>query len=137
MKSSTTFGLCGLAIAALGAAGVATAQGDGTPTRQQQRAASLLEGKIAGEPQQCIQLRRIANTTVVDESTVLYRVNSRELYRAGFDTPCPGLDDDTTLITDTNSTQLCVGDQVRVIENPTGRERSFCAISSFTPYTAP
>lgn len=137
MKNTVKIGICALATAGLGAGAVAMASGEGTPTRQQIRAESLLEGKVAGEPQQCIQLRRIRHTTVVDESTILYRVNSRELYRASFDVPCGGLDNDTTLITDTNSTQLCTGDQVRVVENPTGRDLSTCAISSFTPFSAP
>ncbi len=137
MKKRATIAIAGLAMAGLGAGAVAMSASDGTPTREQVRAAAMLEGKVPGEPQQCIQLRDIRNTTVVDESTILYQVNTRELYRADFDVPCGGLDNSTTLVTDTNSTQLCTGDQVRVLENPTGRERAFCAISRFTPYRTP
>ncbi len=136
MKKSIAFGICALAGASFGASAFAMA-GDGErPTREQQRAERLLEGKTAGPAQQCIEPRRINNTTIVDESTVLYRVNSELLYRTQFAVPCSGLDNDSTLITDVNSTQLCAGDQVRVVENPTGRDLAMCALGEFVPYRA-
>lgn len=105
-------------------------------TRDEVRGMAMLEGKTPGAPQQCVQTERLNGSFVPDEGTILYRVNSQLIYRTEVDPPCPFLDEDRAIITRTNVTQLCEGDQFEVVDPRYGTEYGRCSFGAFVPYSA-
>lgn len=92
----------------------------------------LLAGKAPGPAERCIPRR--LQSTVIDDSTILYRENMSTVYRTEIPGGCPGLDHDRTIVTRSNSTQLCVGDQIHVVDTQTGVDYGTCALGEFVPY---
>ena len=75
----------------------------------------LLAGRVAGTPVNCLNLRDIQGSQIIDKTAIVYRVGNK-LY---VNRPRGGayqLDDDDILVTKTIGTQLCRIDIVRLVE---------------------
>lgn len=98
--------------------------------------AKLLDGRVAGKPVNCISLRDIQSSEIIDDTAIVYRAG-RTLYvnrpRAGADS----LDGNDILLTRTYTGNLCSIDTVDLLDRTTQFQRGFVSLDMFVPYTKP
>lgn len=120
-----------LAIAALASATPALANDGNSPDAELAR---LLEGRVAGEPVNCISLNSVTSSTVIEGKAIVYQIGTK-LYvnepRSGADR----LDDDDVLLTRNYGSQLCRIDSVQLIDRNSRFVRGFVVLDRFVPYT--
>lgn len=118
----------------------ACAGGSEPPRLTEKQAARLeaaLDGKVAGEPVNCVSRYPGSSLTAVSESVLLYRVSGRLIYRNDLIGSCTGLGRGDTLIIKPTGSQYCRGDIARSADLVTGSISGGCALGSFTPYRTP
>jgi hypothetical protein len=97
------------------------------------RMARALEGRVAGEPVNCISLRNIRSSQIIDDTAILYDAGGT-IYvnrpRAGRES----LDRDDILVTKTFSSQLCSIDVVHLYDSTSRFQRGFVSLGDFVPY---
>ena len=97
------------------------------------RLAKALEGRVAGEPVDCIQLSRVHSTQIIDHTAIIYDAGST-LYvnrpRAGLES----LDRWDTMVTKSFSPQLCSVDVVRLLDTGSRFENGTVFLGEFVPY---
>lgn len=95
--------------------------------------AKALEGRVAGEPVDCINLRNVRSTEIVDRTAILYDTG-RTVYvnrpRGGADS----LDRWDALVTRNYDSRLCSIDTVRLYDTGSRFERGFVFLGDFVPY---
>lgn len=97
--------------------------------------AKLLDGRVAGEPQDCIHLPSVRSSRIIDRTAIIYEAGST-LYvnrpRSGAHT----LDDDDVLVTDLkgSGSQLCSIDVVRLHDRSSFFYSGFVSLGDFVPY---
>ncbi len=100
------------------------------------RLSRALEGRIAGEPVDCIQLRGIRSSRIIDKTAIIYDAGST-LYvnrpRAGRES----LDQWDTLVTKTHSSQLCSIDVVQLYDSGARMQTGLVFLGDFVPYRKP
>ncbi len=98
--------------------------------------ARMLEGRVAGEPVNCISFRDIRSTEIVDDTAIVYRVG-RTLYvnrpRGG----AGSLDRDDVLVTRTTQSRLCSIDVVHLYDSASRIQSGFVSLGEFVPYERP
>jgi hypothetical protein len=94
--------------------------------------ASMLEGRVAGEPQSCIPAWRGTNLKVIDNTAVVYDAGNT-IYVARPTEP-QSLDSDDILVIKRTGTQLCKHDVIRTIDR-TGFMTGVIFLGDFVPYT--
>lgn len=89
--------------------------------------------KAIGEPQTCIPVRRIKETTVHDDYTIDFELNGGKIYRNTLSARCGGLDYEEAFTYSTSLTQLCRADIITVISTtgPGIQPRGSCGLNSF------
>jgi hypothetical protein len=105
-------------------------------SRGEAKLAKALEGRVAGTPVDCIQLRDIRSSRIIDGTAILYDTGST-LY---LNRPASGaswLDDNDVLVTDTHSSQLCSIDVVRLFDSASRTPDGSVGLGNFIPYTKP
>lgn len=115
----------------------ACAGGDQPARLTEKQAAELekaLSGKVAGEPVSCVFHQPGAALTAISNSVLLYRVNSRLVYRNDLIGSCSGLARGDTLVVETRGSQYCRGDIAHSADLTIGMVTGGCALGSFTPY---
>jgi len=93
----------------------------------------LLEGRVAGEPQDCLPLTSISSSQVIDKTAIVYRVGSTlwvNRPRGGANS----LDDDDILVTKTSGSQLCSIDTVELRDRSSHMYSGFVSLGEFVPY---
>ena len=116
-----------------------TAKADRAAAAQARYDAKLskaLEGRVAGEPVRCIDMRSIRSSTIIDKTAIIYEVGNK-LY---LNRPAGGassLDSDDVLVTKTSSSQLCDIDIVRLIDRTNHFPTGFVNLGKFVPYSKP
>ncbi|AJA10637.1 hypothetical protein SKP52_18840 [Sphingopyxis fribergensis] len=119
-----------LAAAALAAAPAATAREKLAPEDQ---LAKLLEGRVAGEPQDCISLSTARSSQIIEKTAIVYKVGSTYWVnrpRGGAES----LDDDDILVTKTTGSQLCSIDAVELRDRTSHFYAGFVSLGKFVPY---
>ena len=119
-----------LAATALAAAPGAAAKEKLAP---EQQLAKLLDGRVAGEPKDCISLPTIDSSQIIDKTAIVYRDGSTlwvNRPRSGADS----LDDDDVLVTKTTGSQLCSIDTVQLHDRSSHFWRGFVSLGEFVPY---
>ena len=113
-------------------AGMAEARTRLTP---EQQLAKILDGRVAGRPVNCINLRNMQSTQIVDKTAIVYR-DGRTLYvnRPAY---ADSLNDNDILVTRTYSSNLCSIDTVDLVDRGARFQRGFVSLSEFVPYTKP
>ena len=95
--------------------------------------AKLLEGRVAGEPQNCIPLTAISSSQIIDKTAIVYKVGSTYWVnrpRGGAES----LDDDDILVTKTTGSQLCSIDPVELRDRTSHFYSGFVSLGKFVPY---
>jgi hypothetical protein len=90
------------------------------------RLARAVDGRIAGEPVDCISLHTVRSSRVIDAGHTIY-VNRP---RAGAE----ALDSYDTLVTRTHGSRLCSIDRVEMLDGSTYRIRQPIFLGEFIPY---
>jgi len=119
-----------LAAAATLAAPAAFAKDTRTPKQQLEK---LLEGRVAGTPQDCINLAATNSSQVIDKTAIVYRVGNTlwvNRPRGGADQ----LGDDDILVTKTTSSRLCSIDTVELHDRTSHMYSGFVSLGEFVPY---
>ena len=95
--------------------------------------ARALEGRVAGEPVNCIDLHRVRSSRVIEHTAILYDAGS-VIYvnrpRNGADQ----LNRFDTLVTRTPSTQLCSVDVVHTVDLSSNTFTGSVFLDEFVPY---
>jgi hypothetical protein len=112
-----------LAVLTLGATAGMSAKKEPAPVR------------AVGEPVNCVSLRNIRSTNVVDANTIDFKMNGGKTYRNSLPYSCPGLKFEERFSYRTSTNQLCNVDIVRVLHDYGGRltEGAGCGLGKFQP----
>lgn len=95
-----------------------------------------LEGRVAGEPVDCVDLRRVRSTRIIDRTAIVYDTG-RTLY---VNRPTGGresLDQWDTLVTKLHDSRLCSIDVVRLYDSSARMQSGVVFLGDFVPYTTP
>ncbi len=103
---------------------------------ESERLLKLLMGKTPGKPQSCIQLSRAGGSEVVGGS-IIFRENSRRLYRNDARGGCDSRRIGSGLVFRTTSSSLCSGDVAQIVDFQSGIHEGHCVLGDFIPYDAP
>jgi hypothetical protein len=119
-----------LAAAAIAAAPAATAREKLEP---EAKLAKLLEGRVAGKPQDCIPLSTTRSSQIIDKTAIVYRIGST-LWVNRPKGGAESLDDDDILVTKTIGSQLCSIDVVELYDRSSHFYSGFVSLGEFVPY---
>ncbi len=119
-----------LAVAALAAAPAASAREKLAP---EAKLAKLLEGRVAGEPEDCISLSQARSSQVIDGTAIVYRVGST-LWVNRPESGAASLDDDDILVTRLITDRLCSIDTVELRDRSSHFYSGFVSLGEFVPY---
>lgn len=114
----------------------ATAQAGERKTPEQQLAKAL-EGRVAGEPVDCITQRDIRNSRIFDKIGILYEMNNGTYYLNKPRSGASSLSWGDTLVTDTHSDRLCSVDIVHLYDTSTRMQTGSVGLDKFVPYPRP
>ena len=101
----------------------------------EEKLAKLLEGRVAGEPTDCIYLPRVRSSRIISDTAIVYDAGSI-IYvnrpRGGAN----GLDDDDVMVTEFHGggSSLCSIDVVRLHDRSTLFYNGFVSLGDFVPY---
>ncbi|MFY8142451.1 MAG: hypothetical protein ACOVMT_01040 [Caulobacter sp.] len=125
--------LCGVVVvAALAAASSAVAQPAG-----EARLAKRLEGRTAGAPLNCIRLRDVRSSQVIDGVAIVYEMPGGRLLVNRPRSGAESLRSADILLTRTVSGELCTPEPVELIDSLSHFPRGFVSLGPFVPYTKP
>ena len=103
-------------------------------TRAAAELARALEGRVAGKPVDCLNLRDIRSTRIIDRTAILYETTGGTIYVNKPEGGATSLDKWDVLVTDTRSPQLCNIDIVRLFDTGSHIESGFVNLGEFVPY---
>ena len=98
--------------------------------------AKLLEGRVAGKPQNCIPLSTTQSSQIIDKTAIVYKSGNTYWVnrpRGGAES----LDDDDILVTKTTGSQLCSIDTVQLHDRTSHFYSGFVSLGEFVPYRRP
>ena len=98
------------------------------------RLARALEGRVAGEPVDCLTLRSIRSSRIIDGTAIVYEAAGGTLYVNRPRSGAESLNTWDTLVTDTRSSQLCSIDVVRLYDTSARMQTGFVSLGAFVPY---
>lgn len=119
-----------LAAAVAAVPGVAAAKDKLAPEAKLEK---LLDGRIAGAPQDCIPLSSVSSSQIIDKTAIVYRVGSTlwvNRPKGGAQT----LNDDDILVTKLTGSQLCSIDTVELRDRTSHMYSGFVSLGEFVPY---
>lgn len=93
----------------------------------------MLDGRVAGEPQNCINLSSARSSTIIDGTAIVYRAGST-LWVNRPKGGAESLDDDDILVTKTTGSQLCSIDAVQLVDRTSHMYAGFVSLGEFVPY---
>lgn len=96
--------------------------------------ARIVEGRTAGKPVNCINLRDIRSSEIVPDLGIVYRMNNGTLM-VNRPEGAPILDRDDILVTRTIGTQLCRIDIVNLVDRTSQMPSGSLALNDFLPYS--
>ena len=95
--------------------------------------AKLLEGRVAGEPRDCIPLSTARNSQIIDKTAIVYKAGSTYWVnrpKGGAES----LDDDDILVLKTSGSQLCSIDTLQLHDRTSRMYSGFVSLGEFVPY---
>jgi len=124
-----------LATAALGMLAAPAVQADEAAemTRGEQKLAKMLEGRVAGEPQNCIRTIGSRSLTSIDDTALVYR-DGKTVWVNYTRTPDAIDDDDYLVIKKFNPTSLCRTDQIQTYSRAGDFFSGVIFLEDFVPY---
>lgn len=104
-----------------------------SPEQQLERA---LEGRVAGEPVNCVNLRNVRNSRVIDRTAILFDAGGT-IYVNRPRSGAESLDRNDTQVVRSFSGQLCAIDTIRMVDPVSGMFRGSVFLGEFVPYRRP
>jgi hypothetical protein len=101
-----------------------------SPEQQLERA---LEGRVAGEPVNCVNLRTVRNSRIIDGTAILFDAGST-IYVNRPRSGAESLDRDDTQVVRSFTGQLCSIDTIRMVDPTSGMFRGSVFLGEFVPY---
>ena len=95
--------------------------------------AKLLDGRVAGKPQDCIFLPSIRGSRIIDNTAIVYEAG-RTLWVNRPRSGAESLDDDDILVTKLHSSSLCSIDIVELRDRYGYFYNGFVGLGEFVPY---
>ena len=99
----------------------------------EERLAKEIEGRVAGKPVKCLNLRRIQSSRIIDRTAIIYEIGST-IYvnrpRGGAES----LDSWDVLVTKTFSGELCTPEIVHLYDAQAQMPTGFVSLGEFVPY---
>jgi len=117
----------------------ACGQVDSTPKPLTEKQSTMLmkelNGKVAGEPVNCISDFNATNTIRVSDNILLYRLSGRFVYQNNLRSACSGLArDNDIIVSEQFGGQKCKGDIIRLVDRTSGMTGGVCSLGEFVPY---
>lgn len=100
------------------------------------RLARAIEGRVAGKPVDCIELRNVRSTQIIDRTAIIYDTG-RTIYVNRPRSGQSSLDRWDTLVTKTHSGQLCSIDTVQLWDASSRMLSGIVFLGDFVPYKRP
>ena len=102
----------------------------------EQRLARAIEGRVAGEPVNCLNLRNIRSSQIIDRTAIIYDVGGT-LYVNRPRSGAESLDQWDVLVTRPFGSQLCSIDVVQLYDTASRIQTGFVFLGDFVPYRRP
>lgn len=99
----------------------------------EQKLAKALEGRVEGKPVDCINLRDIRSSRIIDRTAIIYETNNSTLY-VNRPSGASFLNSNDALVTRTSLSQLCNVDIVRLYDTSSRMEHGSVGLGQFVPY---
>ena len=123
-----------LAVALFATAAAVAAAAPAVPAEEQ--LAQAISGRVAGQSTNCLYLRDIRSTRIIDRTAILYEMNNGTIY-VNRPSGAAFLNSNYGLITDTHSSQLCSIDIVRLYDFVSRFDAGSVGLGQFVPYRKP
>lgn len=79
--------------------------------------ATSADDAAEGPAEQCVDMRRISSTEIIDDQNILFHMRGGVIYRNKLSHSCPGLAREQTFMYRTSLSQLCNVDIITVLDN--------------------
>jgi len=99
--------------------------------------AKAIAGRTAGKPVDCIQLRNIRSSRIIDRTAIVYEMNNGTIYVNRPRSGAESLDWTDVLVTETFTSQLCSIDVVKLYDTGTRMTTGWVGLDEFVPYAKP
>lgn len=126
-----------MTVAVLAGASSALAADEGN-AKGERSLAKMVEGRVAGEPVDCIDPRRALMTDVIDKTAIVIRMPGGIVYVNRPEMGVAALDHDFIINPRTNGVRLCRGDAVAMVDRGgkgSAGSRASVSLGQFVPYT--
>ena len=104
-------------------------------SKNEAKLTAALAGRVAGKPVDCISLRDIRSSQIIDGTAIVYDTGGGRLYVNRPRTAADWLDSDDILVTKTYGSDLCSLDTVSLVDRGARMQRGFVGLGQFVPYT--
>lgn len=101
----------------------------------EQQLARILDGRVAGKPQDCIDLYTAHTSEIVDHTAIVY--GSGPILWVNRPRDAHDLISDRVMLTKTSGSQLCQMDLVKLKDPATLTISGFVTLDEFVPYSRP
>jgi hypothetical protein len=95
--------------------------------------AKAIEGRVAGEPVDCVNLHNIRSSRIIDRTAIIYDAGST-IYVNRPRNGASSLDNWDTLVTRTHGSQLCSIDVVHLYDLQSDMQTGVVFLGEFVPY---
>jgi hypothetical protein len=116
-----------------GSLALAGAAASAKPADYEAELAHRLQGRVAGDPVQCIDLHRVRSSQIINHTAIVYDAGS-VIYVNRPDNGANTLNRNDTMVTHLPTTQLCNVDTVRMIDRMSGTFIGVVFLGDFIPY---
>ena len=98
--------------------------------------AKALAGRTPGKPFACVDPTWAGSPQIIGNRTLIYR-GAGPMLRNDLPDACPGLDDDSIIVSEIHGSQLCSGDLFYTLQRGSRIPGPHCRLGKFTPYVKP
>jgi hypothetical protein len=99
--------------------------------------AEALSGRVAGAPVDCVNLRDIRSSKIINRTAILYETGGGTIYVNRPDAGRESLDDWDVLVTKTHASRLCSIDVVSLYDTSARMQTGVVFLGEFVPYRKP
>lgn len=117
----------------IGAAAMTAMPAQAQQRDPEQRLAQAIEGRVAGEPVNCVNLRAVRSTQIINGTAIVYDAGN-VVYVNRPRSGAESLSDWDTQIVRPWGSQLCSIDTIRMVDRGSGMFKSTVFLGEFVPY---
>ena len=103
------------------------------PQDREAELARALQGRVAGEPVQCIDLHRVRSSRIITDTAIIYDAGG-VIYVNRPDNGADQLNQWDTMVTRTHSSRLCSVDTVTMVDRGSQSFTGVVFLGDFVPY---